>query len=70
MKKKSYEDCPLEGVKAKEALSPKNREVAYVCQLHDDVRVLYALANNSPESFRRGLATIEAHIEAYRASNG
>lgn len=46
-------------------LSPKNADVALCYQLHDDVRVAFALAHIGDESFAKALRVITSRIEAH-----
>lgn len=51
----------------KEKMSPPNRATALCYQLHDNLRVGYALARLSNNEFEKALRAIEANIDAFRA---
>lgn len=53
--------CPLDHDN-KERLSPKNGGIACCYQLHDSLRVLYAMAHQSPDSALKQIAVIEAQL--------
>lgn len=44
---------------------PKNREDAFAYQFEDDVKMLHSMALISKEGFRKHLAVLQAHIDAY-----
>lgn len=56
--------CPMHSTP--ERLVPKNREVAFAIQLHDDTTTLFSQGHVSPEDFEKGLAVLETHIRTYR----
>ncbi len=48
--------------------SPKSREEAFAYQFEDDVKILHSMAaTNSTESFKKHLAILQAHIDAYNS---
>lgn len=49
-------------------LNPESREQAFVFQFEDDVRVLKSLALRDNECFRKHLAVMQAHINAYNST--
>jgi hypothetical protein len=44
---------------------PNTREEAFAYQFEDDVKILHSLARLSKESFKKHLAVLQAHIDAY-----
>ena len=46
-------------------IDPKNREEAFAHQFEDDVKILHSLALLNKESFKKHLAVVQAHIDAY-----
>jgi hypothetical protein len=61
----AVEDSKLPASKQKR-VSPENREIALSFQLHSDLRVCYAMAHISPESFENALRSIEQQVAVYR----
>lgn len=46
-------------------IDPVNREQAFAYQFEDDVKVLHSMAVLDREAFRKHLAVMQAHIDAY-----
>lgn len=44
---------------------PNTREEAFAYQFEDDVKILHSLARRDKESFKKHLAVLQAHIDAY-----
>lgn len=47
---------------------PSTREEAFAYQFEDDVKILHSMALSSKEGFKRYLAVLQAHIDAYNNS--
>jgi hypothetical protein len=44
---------------------PNTREEAFAYQFEDDVKILHSMAVLNKEGFRKHLAVLQAHIDAY-----
>jgi hypothetical protein len=44
---------------------PKTREEAFAYQFEDDVKILHSMSIISREGFKKHLAILQAHIDAY-----
>jgi hypothetical protein len=44
---------------------PKTREQAFAYQFEDDVKILHSMSLISKEGFKKHLAILQAHIDAY-----